>query len=83
MRFPLFSFLSSHPSHQDGLDWHGSEAELVGDSVAGGDTPRASDVELVSSSEAWELVPIKKEVKVETTVDELGHLASISQHRRR
>ena len=65
-------FLSSHPiSHQDGLD---CEAEIVGDSMAGGDSPRASDVELVSSSEAWELVPPKQEVKaeVETMVDDLA-----------
>ena len=55
------------------MAWTGSEAELVGDSVAGGESPRASDVELLSSSEAWELVPIrKKEVKVETTVDDLA-----------
>ena len=56
------------------MAWTGSEAEIVGDSVAGGDSPRASDVELVSSSEAWELVPTKKEVKTEpeTTVDDLA-----------
>ena len=72
LRFPLLSFLPSHLYIK--MAWTGSEAELVGDSVAGGESPRAADVELVSSSEAWELVPIKKEVKVETTVDELATL---------
>ena len=56
-------FLSTPSFKMAAPSWTGSEAELVGESVAEGDSPKASDVQLVSSSEAWELVPTKKEVK--------------------